>query len=201
MTARPTDETADATPPPRRSARGRTLFAFARNKRVARLVASGMHPRDIAKQIGLTRAHIYAIAKEPGFQEMVQDFVANNDTFVREGLLEGERSAINFMVNLVENESADEELRFKAAHTLLDRAGARGKPVERVESKSLQLSGDAAQAALANALRDPGVRSWLEANPQVAKALLQPAAPSESPAELPNPSPPSDVEPPDADPR
>lgn len=174
---------------------GRTLFAFARNKRVARLVASGMSLREVAKHLGLTRAHVGAIAREAGFQQLVQDFVESNDTFVREGLLEGERAAINFMLNLIENPDADEELRFKAAHTLLDRAGARGKPVERVESKSLQLSGDAAQAALANALRDPGVRSYLEANPQVAKALLGPAPSDPPPDSAPNPPASVNVEP------
>lgn len=157
-----------------RGARGRSLLTYARSRRVARLVASGMHVRDIAKQLGLSRAQVQLVASEPGFQQIVQDFIENNDTFVRDGLLEGERAAINYMLNLVENESADEELRFKAAHTLLDRAGARGKPVERVESRQLHLSQTDAQAALANALRDPGVQRWLEQNPGVAKALLPP---------------------------
>lgn len=166
----------------------RTLFSFARNRRVARLVASGMHPREIAKQLGVTRSHVYAIAKEPGFQQMVQDFVENNDTFVRDGLLEGERSALNFMLNLVEDENAPLELRHKAAHTLLDRAGNRGKPVERVESKHLNLSADDAQAALANALRDPGVRVWLEQNQDVAAALLLPPNSTDQTALAPEPT-------------
>lgn len=186
-------------PPPRRTMHGRTLFSFARNKRVARLVASGMGLRDVAKQLNLTRSQVLQISRDPGFEAMVREFVENNDTFVRDGLLDGERAAINFMLNLIEREDAAEELRFKAALTLLDRAGSRGKPVERVESKALTLSGDAAQAALANALRDPGVRSYLDANPQVAKALLISPA-GESPDQFTNSAPDSDAQPPEPDP-
>ena len=71
--------------------------------------------------------------------------------------------------------------RLRAANSLLDRAGQRGKAVERIvkkvaseiRSEIYRISGTAEEDRLRGALADPGVRAWLDQHTELRGQLQQ----------------------------
>ena len=60
----------------------------------------------------------------------------------------------------------------QAADSLLDREGRRGKPVEKVQQANFNFNTQEVRNELVQAIMDPGVRKWLDQNPEI-KAQLQ----------------------------
>jgi hypothetical protein len=159
-----------------------TVGTMAQVRHIARLVALGKGPVRIAQELGLASRTVSYILADPRCEEEVRKLLDATDEFVHEKLLEGERHAAATLKEALDATQEDGtpnwDVRLKAAIRFLDSAGRRGRPVERVESQEVQLTGDAAALALANALRDPGVRTWLDAHPQTKQQLLAPPEPS-----------------------
>lgn len=104
--------------------------------------------------------------KDEEFRAALENAVANHVELVEAMLLEGEARAAS---TLVEALKAVDKLgqprwstRVDAAITLLDRAGARGRAVERQQVAVASVKSPVeVEGALRKALRDPGVREWL----------------------------------------
>jgi hypothetical protein len=90
--------------------------------------------------------------------------------------LEGEKQAAETLMQALGAESKSGaplwKQRIDAAVSLLDRAGQRGKAIERqqIQAESTVTTTSEADrvSALKAALRDPGVRAWIEANNMMA---------------------------------
>lgn len=164
----------------------------------------GFTQQEIAKSLGISAANAGEyLGSAPVREEMQRLLDLADAQFVEEGLLVAEQRAVSTLNKLLDDD--DSEVRLKAAVTLLDRAGKRGPVAQRVESTQLALTGDAAQTALANALRDPGVRAFLASQPelrqqvaaQVQEIALLPPPPEPPPSAeaQPVPAPQSDAPP------
>lgn len=143
----------------------------ARRRRIARLTVAGFSLKEIAEQLGYASAS--AITRDyqaAETQEEVVRLLSVTEDLILEDLFAAERKAIRVLDALLDD--PDPKIRLGAAVQALDRAGKRGKPVEKVEQSTLTLTGDAAKVAVANALRDPGVRKLLDERPQLRAQLL-----------------------------
>lgn len=134
-------------------------------RRIALMAAHGKPQTEIAQEIGRDRTTVSRILNKPEVAALVEQFMVKSEMALEEILVKGEKRAAETLVELLGAESTD--VRLKAAIRLTDMAGRSGKPAERVQVQSVKLTGDAAEAALAQAIRDPGVRAWLAANPSV----------------------------------
>lgn len=153
---------------------------YFRHLQIARLYVLGRPGHEIAETVGISHGAVRNFLSSPEGKEMVQETRDMNREVLHEYLSMAEREAVKEMIKLATH-AKSEKIRFDASQHLLNMAGERGKPKDRSESQSLNLSGDAASAIIANALRDPGVRDLLEQNPQVRALLAGPPADSGSP--------------------
>ena len=133
--------------------------------RAARLIAVGMTRNDVAGRLSidistLRRWH----TDDEEFRAEIEDCANRMADQIEAALLEGERKAALVIDEAMEaiNPEGDPDwnVRLKAAMSLLDRQGRRGKAVDKVESKTMELTGDVNEL-LRNALRDPGMRPYL----------------------------------------
>jgi hypothetical protein len=145
-------------------------------KRVARLVVRGLNQEQIGKALKRTRKQVNEVLAHPDCEAEIERLLEATGARIEDQLVEGEREAAQTLRDALEATESDGspnwEVRIKAAVRFLDAAGRRGKPADRVEQRTLTLTGDAAQAAVAAALRDPGVRQWLDAQPDLKQQLL-----------------------------
>lgn len=147
--------------------------------RAARLLAAGMSRNDVAERLTV---HVQTLRdwenKDEAFRQEIEDTANRMCDQIESALMEGELKAafvISEALDARDKEgNVDWATRVKAAFSLLDRQGRRGRAVERVESKSIEYKGDINELLLA-ALRDPGMREFLEAT--VPKELLPPPVP------------------------
>lgn len=156
--------------------------------RAARLAALGYNARQVAKELHIKDGRVADWFRSVTFQNKVEELQSQHDELISDHLLAAELKAVRRLQQLMDSE--DDEIALKASVEALNRRGTRGAPVlkQKIEQFSAVLQGGDA-ALVANALRDPGVRAFLESNPdlkaQVTK-LLPPATPSN--AELPVPA-------------
>lgn len=136
---------------------------------MALLAAHGRSRDEIAKEFGVDATTVYRRLNRPEVLAMMEEFMLKSEAALADILVHGEKRAAETLVELLA--SGDDDVRYKAAVRLGDMAGSPGKPAEKVEMKQLHLSGNAADVAFANALRDPAVRAYLAEHKQTAAEL------------------------------
>lgn len=164
---------------------------------VARELAKGRDARTVRRQFGITTGAWATWFKDPAFLDQVQRKVERFDALVEETLAEGEIEAASTLVQALAATSPIKrkdgsilqfpnwDVRVRAAVSLLDRRGERGKPVERQLGATLNIkSGDIAKQ-LAGALADPAVQQFLQHDPALAKQLQRELAQLAPPEEAP----------------
>jgi hypothetical protein len=158
----------------------------------ARLLARGMSNKTVAELMGVSLQQINKIAADPYTLEWIAKVRADGLGLAAEGLKRGAAIGYDVLEELAVS-AESEEVKLKAAIALVQQDGLTGKPTERQELKGTFQKVDV--AAIANALRDPGVRAFLEQHPdlraQVQKAL--PPAPSNVATAAPEPASTHDV--------
>lgn len=144
----------------------------ARRKLLAVYLGLGYSKPDAAAKVGMTLNGVDTACSDPAFVAMVDRISLQHAETMEVLLSNAETKAIETLTNLLDAE--DEDIRYKAAVNLLDRAGKRGAVVTRVEQKTVQhtteVKGDLNEA-LSKALLDPGVRRWLSAQPGFENAI------------------------------
>lgn len=146
-----------------------------RDRKAARLLASGLSYSEVAQLTGLAEQTIAnKNAQDPKFKQMVEKyatkFEATLEDRIIDGLIEAEEDAVETMRGLMAD-AQSEEVRFKAAESILDRAGRRGKAAETKQIATLNLN-EPIDKALQSALADPTVRKLLDTKPELRKQLL-----------------------------
>ena len=156
-----------------------TASSYSLKRRIARLAALGLTSTEIGRELHITTSLVNRALKYSDVQARIQALQDDADAVIKEALTDGELVAAEVLYDLMKS-ATNEKVRLEAAIQFLDRAGTRGQPIERIQQHSIELKGDAAQVALVNALKDPGVQAWLkESRPDLLQKLLSPPAPSE----------------------
>lgn len=165
-----------------------------RERTLAKYVALGYTPQQIAERCGVTAKLVRERLKSPPFQELVgreMERVASRvEDEVVENLAEAAKLASRQLV--VALRSKDRATLRWAIEYALDRK--LGKPTEKVQQATLNLNKPLGEA-LQGALSDPGVRRWVEMERPELRALLG-AAPQPYEAEALKVVPPAPAEPP-----
>lgn len=130
--------------------------------------AMGRSNAFITETLGISNETLNRWNESPEWNAFVEDIAERHAEVMNDLLEDAERIALATMVELTN--SKDAKTRFKAAESLLNRAGKRGKPVDQVEQRSVSMTGDM-NSALARALADPGVLQRLQGANVVVKAL------------------------------
>ena len=136
------------------------VSSYALQRRIARLVALGLTQTEVAHELGISTQTVHLALQKPDIAARVKALQDDADAMIREALADGELVAAEVLYNLMKT-AQNEKVRLEAAVQFLDRMGIRGQPIERIHQQTVQLTGDAAQAMLVNALRDPGVQRFL----------------------------------------
>lgn len=148
-------------------------------------LSKGRKAIDIKKQFNITNEMWVSWQKNPRFTEHVTDQLIQREAIVRDVLREGEVQASATLLGALAAEvpmrhkdgkirlHPNWEVRVRAAISLLDRQGQRGKPVERVQSANTNTNINTAEVRneISAALADPAVRAFLEADPTFAASL------------------------------
>ncbi len=153
-----------------------------RQSRVVIWLAGGYSIREAAERCDLPVPTVKRWLKDPAFVQAVQQATDRHAGLVRSMLLEGEREAAATVVEALHatthlkvgkelREMPNWDIRVRAALSLLDRGGERGKAVDRVQQANLNV--DVTPEALHRALRDPGVRTWLDHKPDLKARVAQ----------------------------
>ena len=155
-----------------------TASSYSLKRRIARLAALGLTSAEIGRELHITTSLVNRALQYSDVKARIQALQDDADAVIKEALTDGELVAAEVLYDLMKNAS-NEKVRLEAAVQFLDRTGTRGQPVERIQQQSVTLTGDAAQVAFVNALRDPGVQAWLrdERPDLLQKLLTSPAAP------------------------
>lgn len=156
-----------------------TASSYSLKRRIARLAALGLTSAEIGRELHISTSMVNRALQYSDVQARIQALQDDADAVIKEALTDGELVATEVLYDLMKT-ATNEKVRLEAAIQFLDRTGQRGQPVERIQQSSVALTGDAAQLALVNALRDPAVQEWLRADrPDLLQKLLAaPAAPS-----------------------
>lgn len=142
-------------------------------------LASGWSEDRVAAELKVAKG---AIRKwrgyDPEFREELEKAVLSHADLVEAMLVEGERKAAETLIQALQAETRGApnwSVRLNAALSLLDRAGQRGRAVEKQQiAQVVARAQPDVEDALRRALRDPGVRSWLK-NSEKDLAKLLPA--------------------------
>lgn len=134
-----------------------------------RYLAAGWSDMKTATELKLTPGIIKAWKRQPEFLNAVQSAALHHAELLESMLLHGEMKATETLIEALRAETKGGQpawqVRVMAAMNLMDRAGKRGKAIDRaqVASVSTDIKAPAeVEHALRNALRDPGVRAWLQ---------------------------------------
>lgn len=148
------------------------MSPHALKRRIARLAALGLTATEVGRELGISTQTVHNALRYPEVTARVKALQDDADALIRDALADGELVAAEVLYDLMKT-ATNEKVRLEAAVQFLDRMGIRGQPVERIQQQTVQLTGDAAQVALAKALADPGVRAWLdETRPDLKQKLL-----------------------------
>lgn len=158
---------------------------------VIRQLAAGFSPAEIARLLRVSSRQIRAWLADPAFAAEVERTVASHDAAMQDLLIYGEEVAVTTALMVMQDAvdgrgKIDYKTRLQAALEFLNRKGQRGAPVQSQEVKQLTLTGNM-NDALSQALRDPGVRDWLDKEPDVLKALVSGEPSAAQPHEVPSP--------------
>lgn len=153
------------------------MALFGRDRAIARLLAAGHTEQDVARELSISVAMVKSRLKLPEFvtllEQMSQRVDEKMEERIVEELLKTELEAAIELRTLLR--SKDEKVRLAAVESALNRAGKRGKPAEKSEQKVATLDLNKPMGKqLEHALRDPAVRDYLDARPELRGLLAQP---------------------------
>jgi hypothetical protein len=158
--------------------------------RAALLSVTGKAPQEIADRLAIPKSTVLTWLARKDVKLYMDLLVEDHAAIVGQELLKGELEAVDTvraaLSATTDSGKPDWNVRLRAALRLLDAAGARGKPVEQVEQKTVQFHGNVDEA-LTRALLDPAVQEVLKRTPSLAKAvpaLPEGAVPPTVPVEL-----------------
>lgn len=160
-----------------------------------RQLALGKKAKEIRRQFQVSSKMWGEWVRDPNFLAAVEAKIGRLESLVEAGLKEAELDAVATLHQALGAEVPvkqqggrikylpDWSNRIRAAISLLDRRGERGKPVERVQQANFNFNTPEIRNELVTALADPGVRAFLDADPEfaarfrkeVAQLLLPPA--------------------------
>lgn len=149
----------------------------ARENALARLLAMGLSQRQAALRVRMTEERVRGYMRDELFRKHVENIglrIADRvEDEIATALRDIELEAVQNLWELAEK-AKSEEVRLKATISILDRAGQRGAPAQRIQQQVATLDmnkplPDQVRAALA----DPGVQQLLHKNPQLQRKLLQ----------------------------
>lgn len=160
-----------------------------------RYLAAGWDIERVAEELKVKKGVVKKwFDSDPAFQRAYQEAVVTHTEVVEALLLVGEREAARTLIEALAADKGDKlpnwPVRVQAAMSLMDRAGTRGRAIERqqVAQVTANIKANAgAEDALRKALRDPGVRSWLKETGQMSMVeaeVLQIEAPKEPTIEI-----------------
>lgn len=159
---------------------GAAADGYSLKRRIARLAALGLTAAEIARELHITTNLVNRALQYSDVRARVQALQDDADLVIKDALTDGELVATEVLYDLMKN-AKNEKVKLEAAIQFLDRTGNRGQPVERIQQQNVNLTGDAAQVALVNALRDPVIQEWLRADrPDLLQKLLAPPTAKES---------------------
>ena len=181
-----------------------------------RELAKGRKSKEVRRQFGISAAMWAEWNRDRMFIQALENTILRHDQIVEEALKEGELQASATLIQALAAEVPikqkggrikylpDWSNRVRAAISLLDRRGERGKPVERVQQANFNFNTQEVRNEITQALADPGVRQFLMQDPtlaaQLRKELSQLALPPESSCDTSESSAPPSSEPPDTSP-
>lgn len=119
----------------------------------------GKSKSAVSKLTGVAETTLNDWEKLPEWHAFVMDLAERHAETMEDLLSDAERQAVAAMTELLV--SPDHDVRFKAAESILNRAGKRGKPVDQMEQRSIAMTGDL-NKTLQQALRDPTVIERLQ---------------------------------------
>lgn len=131
-------------------------------------LAAGWSEARISQELKIGKTMIKKWrAYDHEFQKELESASANHAELLGALLIKGEREAAETLMEALKAESVSGRpnwnARISAALSLLDRAGQRGKAIERQQVAAVVARAEPdVSDALRRALRDPGVRSWLK---------------------------------------
>ena len=137
-------------------------------QRVAvRHLAAGWSDERVSQELKVAKGQITKWRKlDPEFKKALEEATLDHVTLVEAMLVDGERQAAETLIQALRAESRggpNWTVRLNAALSLLDRAGQRGRAVEKQQiAQVVARAQPEVEDALRRALRDPGVRSWLK---------------------------------------
>lgn len=140
-------------------------------------LASGWSDRRVAEELKLTISQVKKWRQFDGeFQKELDVAAVKHSDLVEAMLIEGERKAAEMLIEALRAETRglpNWTVRLNAALSLLDRAGQRGRAVEKQQiAQVVARAQPDVEDALRKALRDPGVRTWLKSSGnEIAKLL------------------------------
>jgi hypothetical protein len=145
-------------------------------------LAAGLTNTEAAKRCGVGRATIAKWRQDRRFLRAVEEATRVHLGQLHALLVEGEVRAVQTMIaglaatmpaksgsKLVMVENWD--VRLRAAESLANRRGERGKPMERVQAANFNFTAEA-RSELASALHDPAVQKMLKENPDLQRQLI-----------------------------
>jgi hypothetical protein len=142
---------------------------------VAQRLGAGQTLVDVAEAMRLPYATVRKWSKDEAVAQAIEEATIEHTQLVEAMLLAGERAAANTLLEALEavdgKGQPNWKVRVTAALSLVDRAGSRGKPVERTQLQAMVAGKADVQEALERALRDPGVRAWIQSDPEYAQLL------------------------------
>lgn len=138
-------------------------------------LAGGESPAAVAARLRIKRGELKKWELTGEFARALAEAVIEHQALVSAALLEGEKRAAEVLVAALSAETKDGRpywpIRMGAAVELLDRAGERGKAVEKQMVSAHVVQGNVGDA-VAQALKDPGVRAWLDDHPEMKAKVL-----------------------------
>lgn len=138
--------------------------------RAARLAALGYSATQIAKELHAGGDTVAAWFRNVGFLEKIRELQEHHDDLVESHLLKLELKAVKRLDELMDSE--DDKVALTAAVESLNRMGKRGSPITKARIEQLSANVSNPDVLIAMALRDPGVRAFLERNPDLKQKLL-----------------------------
>lgn len=146
-------------------------------KTAIRYLASGWGNERVGKELKVSAGQVKKWkATDPEFQRELELATIHHADMVEAMLIEGERKAAETLIEALKAESRggpNWTVRLNAALSLLDRAGQRGRAVEKQQiAQVVARAQPDVEESLRRALRDPGVRSWLKASGKEVEKLL-----------------------------
>lgn len=149
-----------------------TASSYSMKRRIARLAALGLTSAEIGRELHVATAFVNRAMQYSDVQARIQALQDDADALIKDALTDGELVAAEVLYDLMKT-AKNEKVRLEAAIQFLDRTGQRGQPIERIQQHSVTLTGDAAQLAFVNALRDPAIQAWLrDDRPDLLQKLL-----------------------------